>query len=215
MDKTISVRIGNLGIVPVVVIEDPEDAIPLGKALKEGGLPCAEVTFRTEAAAESIERLTRQVPDILVGAGTVINAAQAERAIAAGARFVVSPGFNSHTADYCFEQGVDFFPGICTPTEIEAALEKGLTNLKFFPAEQMGGLEYLKAIAAPFNSVRYIPTGGISADNVRKYLSFHKVLACGGTWMVRSDWIAAKRFDMITERVWEAVQIVKEMRGAR
>lgn len=211
----IATQLENLAIIPVIVLEDAADAAPLGKALSEGGLPCAEVTFRTEAAAESIGRLTQEFPDLLVGAGTVLTTSQAQKAIDAGARFIVSPGFNPRTADFCRQRGIDFFPGICTPTEIEAALDRGLTILKFFPSEPLGGLDYLKAIAAPFSTVRYIPTGGINPDNVRKYLSFDKVFAVGGTWLVKAEWIAAKRYDLVTERVWEAVQIVREMRGSR
>lgn len=210
----ISNQIAGFGIIPVIVLENANDAPHLGKALQDGGLPCAEVTFRTGAAAESIQRLAQEFPDFLVGAGTVLTIEQAEKAINSGARFIISPGFNPRLADYCRERGVALFPGICTPTEIEAALEKGLTILKVFPAEQIGGLDYIKAIAAPYSMVRYIPTGGITLENLRKYLAFNKVLACGGTWMVKSDWIAAQRFDLIRDRVWQSVQVVREVRGA-
>lgn len=204
-----------IGIVPVIVIENAHDAVSLGKALLEGGLPCAEITFRTEAASEAIGRLREEFPDLLMGAGTVLTTDQAAKAIDAGARFIVAPGFNPRVVDYCLTREVEIFPGICTPTEIEAAIEKGLTNLKIFPIEHMGGLEYLKTISAPYSSVRYLPTGGIGPENVRKYLSFDKVFACAGTWMAKSEWIAAQRFDLIRERAWEAVQIVRETRGTK
>jgi 2-dehydro-3-deoxyphosphogluconate aldolase/(4S)-4-hydroxy-2-oxoglutarate aldolase len=213
MSQTISVRLHTFGIVPVIVIDSVESAAPLARALSEGGLPCAEITFRTAAAEESIRRIADEFPKILLGAGTVLRVDQAEKAINAGARFIVSPGFNPRVVDYCQSRAVAVYPGVCTPTEIEAAMEKGLTDLKFFPAEPMGGFDYLKAISAPYSQVRFIPTGGVNLENVRKYLSFNKVLACAGTWMVHKDWVAAGDFAKIKKIASEAVAIVKEIRG--
>jgi len=189
--------------------------VPLARALSQGGLACAEVTFRTAAAEESIRRINGEFPNILLGAGTVLKVDQAEKAINAGARFVVAPGFNPRIVDYCQSRGTAVFPGICTPTEIEAAMEAGLTNLKFFPAEPIGGLDYLKAISAPYSQVRFIPTGGISLENVRTYLAFQKVIACAGPWMVRKDWIASGDFAQIEKTVAEAVAIVQQARAQK
>lgn len=205
-------QIQKLGIVPVVVLDDAKDAEPLGKALCEGGLPCAEVTFRTEAAEESIRIMSTNFPEMLVGAGTVLTTGQVDRAVAAGAQFIVSPGLNPNVVTYCIEKGIPVIPGTATPTEVEAALELGLKVVKFFPAEACGGLKMIKAMAAPYTDVKFMPTGGINADNVKEYLSFHKVIACGGSWMVKGDLIQAGNFEKITELVKEAVQIVKENR---
>ncbi len=213
--EVISRQLEKIGIVPVIVLDNVDGAVPLAGALCQGGLPCAEVTFRTAAAEESIRRISGEFPNILLGAGTVLKVDQAEKAINAGARFVVAPGFNSRVVDYCLSRGVAVYPGVCTPTEIEAAMEEGLSNLKFFPAEPIGGLDYLKAISAPYSQVRFIPTGGISLDNVRKYLAFNKVIACAGTWMVQKDWIAAGNFDQVRKTVAEAVAIVQEVRGKK
>ncbi len=213
--EVISRQLDKLGIVPVIVLDNVDSAVPLARALCQGGLACAEVTFRTAAAEESIRRINAEFPNILLGAGTVLKVDQAEKAINAGARFVVAPGFNPRVVDYCQSRGVAVFPGICTPTEIEAAMEEGLTNLKFFPAEPIGGLDYLKAISAPYSQVRFIPTGGISLDNVRKYLAFQKVIACAGTWMVHKDWIASGNFAQIEKTVAEAVAIVQEVRSQK
>ncbi|MDA2923589.1 bifunctional 4-hydroxy-2-oxoglutarate aldolase/2-dehydro-3-deoxy-phosphogluconate aldolase [Acidobacteria bacterium AH-259-G07] len=212
MSNEISNRIEAMGLVPVIVINDAEDAIPLGKALAEGGLPGAEVTFRTAAAAQAIRAISEKFPAVLVGAGTVLTAQQAKEAISAGAQFVVAPGFNIRVVDFCLEQQIPVFPGVCTPTEIEAALDKALSVLKFFPAEAIGGVSYLKAISAPYSTVRFIPTGGVNAENLRQYLSLSAVLACGGSWMVSSQLIAARQFDEITRRVSEAVNLVKQVR---
>jgi 2-dehydro-3-deoxyphosphogluconate aldolase / (4S)-4-hydroxy-2-oxoglutarate aldolase len=211
--QSISLKLQGVGIIPVIVIDRVETAVALGQALLDGGLPCAEVTFRTSAAEESIRRIAGEFPGILVGAGTVLKVDQAEKAINAGARFVVAPGFNPGIVDYCQSRETAVYPGVCTPTEIEAAMEKGLTDLKFFPAEPMGGLSYLKAISAPYGQVRFIPTGGINLDNVREYLGFGKVLACAGTWMVQKDWLAAGDFERVRKVVADAVALVKEMRG--
>ncbi len=201
-------KIGLLGIVPVVKIENAEDAIPLGKALIDGGLPLAEVTFRTDAAEESIKRLTKGYPDMLVGAGTVLTVEQVRRAVSAGARFIVSPGFNPKVVDYCIENGIPVTPGINSPTQIEMALERNLKVLKFFPAETSGGVAMLKAMSAPYGEVKFIPTGGVNAENLNSYLSFSKVHACGGSWMVKSELIKGHRFEEITRLVREAIDVM-------
>lgn len=201
-------KIEKLGVLPVIKIEDAKDAVPLAQALIDGGLPAAEVTFRTSAAEAAIRNITSAFPDMLVGAGTVLTPEQARTALNAGAKFIVSPGLNPHVVDFCLEQGVLVSPGIATPTELEAALAKQLKVLKFFPAENMGGLTYLKAMSAPYSGLRFIPTGGVNAGNILAYLKFNKVLACGGSWMVKADLISGQRFDVIKDLVKEAVQTI-------
>jgi len=203
-----------LKLVPVIVIDDPDSAPALGRALVEGGLPCAEVTFRTKAAREALARLTSECPDVLAGAGTVLTSSQAREALDAGAKFIVAPGFNPAVVDYCLENDVPVFPGIATPSEIEAAMGRDLTVLKFFPAEPLGGLSYLKAISAPYGALEFMPTGGISVQNVGSYLAFPKVVACGGSWMAPSEWIAAGDFSRIAEEVRSAVSAVQSNNGA-
>ena len=200
-------RLGEIGIVPVVKIEKASDAAALGRALVAGDLPVAEITFRTVAAEEAIRILTREVPEILVGAGTVLTTDQADRAVAAGARFIVAPGFNPKVVDHCIARGVPMAPGISSPSEVEMGLERGLSVLKFFPAGASGGLEYLKAIAGPFAGVQFMPTGGIEPGNLREYLSYDRVHAVGGTWIAKESMIAAGKFDEITRLAREAVQI--------
>jgi len=197
-------RLRAVRLVPVITIDDPDDAVPLANALHDGGLPCAEITFRTPRAAEALRRITADAPEMFVGAGTVLTTAQAALATDAGAQFIVAPGFNPRVVDYCLDRGIPVYPGIATPTEIEAALEKGLTTLKFFPAEPMGGLVFLKAVAAPYVDVNFMPTGGINAGNVASYLAFPRVVACGASWMAPPDWIAAKRFDRIRDEARRA-----------
>ena len=206
-------KLQQLGIVPVVVLDDAKDAIPLAKALCEGGLPCAEVTFRTDAAEESIRQISQAFPEMLVGAGTVLTTEQVDRAVAAGAKFIVSPGLNPRIVKYCVDKGIPITPGCANPSDVEQALEFGLDVVKFFPAEQAGGLAYIKAIAAPYVGMKFMPTGGINAKNVRDYLAYNRILACGGSWMVKGDLVKAGQFDKIQELVAEAVQIVKECRG--
>jgi len=198
-------RLRAVRVVPVITIDDPDDAVPLARALVAGGLPCAEITFRTPRAAEALRRITAEVPELFAGAGTVLTPEQARTARDAGAQFIVAPGFGPRMVDYCLGRGIPVYPGVATPTEIEAALEKGLTTLKFFPAEPMGGLGYLKAIAAPYVGAAFIPTGGINAANVAGYLAFKRVVACGGSWMAPADWIAAKQFDRIRDETRRAV----------
>ncbi len=197
-------RLRSARIVPVITIDDPDDAVPLGRALTAGGLACAEITFRTPRAAEAIRRITQETPDLLAGAGTVLTPAQVDVARDAGARFVVAPGFSRRVVERCLSLGMPVYPGIATPSEVEAALELDLKTLKFFPAEPMGGLGYLKAIAAPFVGVDFMPTGGINAGNVGGYLAYERVVACGGSWMAPADWIAAKQFERIREETRRA-----------
>ncbi len=206
-------KIQEIGIVPVVVLDDAKDAAPLAKALCEGGLPCAEVTFRTAAAEESIRIMSEQFPEMLVGAGTVLTTEQVDRAVAAGAKFIVSPGLNPRIVKYCVEKGILITPGCANPSDIEQALENGLDVVKFFPAEPAGGLKMIKAMAAPYVGVKFMPTGGINQNNVRDYLAYDRILACGGSWMVKGDLVAAGEFDKIKELAAEAVEIVKESRG--
>ena len=205
---TIIERAREIGIIPVVGIPKLEDALPLAEALIEGGLPCAEITFRTVAAAEAVARIRSRFPEIFLGAGTVLTIEQAETAISAGAEFIVSPGTNLAVVDYCLSKGVTIFPGVCTPTEIEMALSKGVDVVKFFPAEPMGGVKFLQAICAPYRNVRFIPTGGIGPHNVLDYLALPRVPACGGSWMVKSDLIAGKNFSEIGRLTREAVSLV-------
>lgn len=206
-------KIQEIGIVPVVVLNDAKDAAPLAKALCDGGLPCAEVTFRTDAAEESIRIMTEQFPQMLVGAGTVLTTEQVDRAVAAGAKFIVSPGLNPRIVKYCVEKGILITPGCSNPSDIEVALENGLEVVKFFPAEPAGGLNMIKAMAAPYVGVKFMPTGGINPTNVRNYLAYDRILACGGSWMVKGSLVDAGEFDKIEELTREAVEIVKESRG--
>ncbi len=206
-------RFRKIGIVPVVVLDDAKDAVPLGNALCEGGLPCAEVTFRTAAAYETIKAMRSSFPDMLVGAGTVLTTEQVDRALDAGASFIVSPGLNPRVVAHCLEVGVPIVPGTQTPSEMEQALEFGLEVVKFFPAEPAGGLKMIKAVAAPYTTLKFMPTGGINAQNVRDYLAYDRILACGGSWMVKKDLISAGKFDEIRAMTAEAAAIVKEVRG--
>lgn len=201
------------GVVPVVVLDDAEDALPLADALLEGGLPLAEVTFRTDAAEESIRQMTKQHPEMLIGAGTVLSAEQANCAVSAGAKFIVSPGTNPEVVEFCLDNNIPVTPGVCTPSEVEAGLGFGLDVLKFFPAEQAGGVAFIKAISAPYRNVKFMPTGGISPANLKDYLSCPAVLACGGSWMVKGQLIKDGNFAEITRLCQEARSLVKEIRG--
>jgi len=192
-------------IVPVIALECAEDGPVLAAALLAGGIACAEITFRTAAGEEAIRRISEEVPEILVGAGTVLNVDQAERAKNAGAQFVVSPGLDAETVIFCQANGMPIFPGCATPTEMQTALNLGLTHLKFFPAEQAGGLAYLKAVSAAYPMLRFMPTGGISAKKVREYLTFEKIFACGGSWMCPKNLIDAGEWDEITRLCKEAI----------
>lgn len=198
-------KIEAIGIVPVVKIDRAEDAVPLARALINGGLPCAEVTFRTDAAADAIAAMTKEFPEMLVGAGTVLTPEQADAAVQAGAKFIVSPGLNPDVVRHCVERGYPVTPGVCTPGEVETALSFGLEVVKFFPAEAAGGLAMIKAMSAPYGKLKFMPTGGINAKNINEYLAFPKILACGGSWMVTPELINAGRFDEIERLTREAV----------
>ena len=199
-------KIQKIGIVPVVVLDDAKDAKPLAKALCEGGLPCAEVTFRTAAAEESIRIMAEEFPEMLIGAGTVLTTEQVDRAVNAGAKFIVSPGLNPEVVKYCVSKDIPITPGTSNPSDIETALSFGLEVVKFFPAEAAGGLNMIKSLAAPYTNVKFMPTGGINANNINSYLAFDKIIACGGSWMVKGDLIKAGDFDKIRELTKEAVQ---------
>lgn len=198
-------EISKIGIVPVIALEDAKDAKPLAEALYKGGLPCAEVTFRTDAAEESIRIIAQEYPDMLVGAGTVLTVEQADRAVKAGAKFIVSPGLNPRVAAHCIDKGVPILPGTANPSDVEAAIELGLEVVKFFPAEAAGGIEMIKAMSAPYGKIKFMPTGGITGANLKEYLDFGKIVACGGSWMVKKDMIAAGKFDEIESITREAV----------
>jgi 2-dehydro-3-deoxyphosphogluconate aldolase/(4S)-4-hydroxy-2-oxoglutarate aldolase len=209
MDATMTDTLTALGaarLVPVVVLDDADHAGPLAAALVAGGLPVAEVTFRTAAAAESIRAMAGR-GDVLVGAGTVLTAQQVDEAVAAGAAYIVSPGLSRAVVERCREHGVLALPGAVTATEVQAALELGLSTVKFFPAGTSGGPAAIKALAAPFGGVRFVPTGGVSAANLHEYLSIPAVAAVGGSWMVPRDRIAAGDFDGVQRLTAEAVEL--------
>ncbi|MGB2868282.1 MAG: bifunctional 4-hydroxy-2-oxoglutarate aldolase/2-dehydro-3-deoxy-phosphogluconate aldolase [Bacteroidota bacterium] len=201
-------ELGTLGIIPVVTIAHPEDAVPLAKALVEGGIPGAEITFRTDAAKEALSQITKADSSMLVGAGTVRSVEQVKEAVDRGARFIVSPGLNRKVVEYCIEKKIPVIPGVATPTEVEQAAEFGLEILKFFPAEANGGVAYLHALSAPFKNVKFIPTGGIDEKNLLSYLKLPKVLACGGSWMVKADLLEKKKFDEIRSLTSRAVALM-------
>lgn len=206
-------KLGEFGIIPVIAIDDAATAVPLGQALLNGGLPCAEITFRTAAAAEAIQKMSAAFPDIYVGAGTVLTVEQAETAVASGAKFIVTPGFDAAVVDWCIAHNVPITPGVMTPTEINMALNKGITLVKFFPAEAAGGVNALKAIAAPYGGVTFIPTGGVSTGNLADYLSLPMVHACGGSWVATKQLINAGEFEKIEKLTAEGVKLVQQIRG--
>lgn len=210
--KKISEQMAEMLVVPVVVLNDAKDAEPLADALVKGGLPCAEVTFRTEAAEESIRIMADKYPDMLVGAGTVLTTEQVDRAVNAGAKFIVSPGFDEEIVDYCLEKEIPIFPGIVTPSEAAKAVKRGLKVVKFFPAEQFGGVSTIKALSAPYTMLKFMPTGGVSTNNLKDYLDCDKIICCGGSWMVKGDMIKAGEFDKIAEMTKEAVALAKSIR---
>ena len=211
--STVAEKIAGFGVVPVVVLDDVKDAAPLAKALVEGGLPCAEVTFRTAAAEESIRIMATEYPDMFVGAGTVLTIEQVDRAVAAGAKFIVSPGFDPEIVDYCLGKEIPVFPGCITPSEVAQAVKRGLKVVKFFPAEQFGGVATIKAMAAPYVGLKFMPTGGVSAKNLESYLSCDKIIACGGSWMVKGDLVKAGKFDEIKNLTEEAVKLAASIRN--
>ena len=206
-------RVYEIGIIPVIAFNSVDEALPLCKALMAGGLPAAEVTFRTACAADAIHEMSEKCPDLLVGAGTVLNLEQARRAVDAGARYIVSPGYNMQVVDWCLEHEVPVLPAGVTPTEVTALVNAGLEVTKFFPAAQYGGLATIKALASVFVGHRFMPTGGVSASNLREYLECPAILACGGTWMVKPDLIRAGEFDRMLELTSEAAALVREIRG--
>lgn len=208
-------RLSGYGVIPVVSLSKTEQAVPLAESLVAGGLPCAEITFRTAAAASAIAQIRQRVPEVLLGAGTVLTLEQLDAALDAGARFIVSPGTNPRLVEACLDRNVPIFPGVCTPTEIEAALALGVDLLKFFPAEAMGGVKTLRALSAPYRQVRFLPTGGVDARNLSDYLALPQVIACGGTWMVKPEWLEAGQFSTIETHTREAVSLVRQARESR
>lgn len=205
-------KIGEIGLVPVIKIDDVNKAVPLAEALTAGGVPCAEITFRTAQGEEAIRRIARALPDMLVGAGTVLTTEQADRAKDAGARFIVSPGLNPRVVEHCLKLGLAVTPGCATPSDIERALELGLDVVKFFPAEQAGGLPYIQAVSAPYSGVKFMPTGGISPDNLGRYIACKSVLACGGSYMVTADLLGNGKWEAITELCKASVNIIQSVR---
>ncbi|EGQ7992266.1 bifunctional 4-hydroxy-2-oxoglutarate aldolase/2-dehydro-3-deoxy-phosphogluconate aldolase [Vibrio vulnificus] len=208
--SSIKEQLKTLKVIPVIAIDKAEDIIPLGKVLAENGLPAAEITFRSEAAVEAIRLLRETQPDMLIGAGTVLNREQAIAAKEAGATFIVSPGFNPNTVKACQEIGIDIVPGVNNPSTVEAALEMGLTTLKFFPAEASGGINIVKSLLAPYTDIELMPTGGINPANIKDYLAIPRVLACGGTWMVDKKLIEAGNWEELARLTREAVALVNE-----
>lgn len=206
--SSIKQQLKAIKVIPVIAIDNAKDIVPLGKVLMENGLPAAEITFRSEAAVEAIRLLRQTQPNMLIGAGTVLNREQAIAAKEAGATFIVSPGFNPNTVKACQEIGIDIIPGVNNPSTIEAALEMGLTTLKFFPAEASGGMNMLKALLAPYTDIELMPTGGIDPKNIKEYLSIPRVFACGGTWMVDKKLIEAQDWQELARLTREAVALV-------
>lgn len=205
-------RLRTIRLIPVIVIDDVARAVPLARALEEGGLPCAEVTFRTPRALAALEKISKECPSVLLGAGTVLTARQAADARSAGAKFVVAPGFGAAMVDYCVENDIPVFPGVATPTELEFALCRGLSVVKFFPAESLGGIAYLKAMSAPYGDVGFLPSGGIGLSNMGAYLANPRVVAVGGSWMAPADWISGGQFDRIRDEVRKSVEAARSVR---
>ncbi len=214
MHETLFSQFSKIGIVPVVKIDDATKAVGLAQAMIAGGIPIAEITFRTAAAAEAIALVSKAVPEMLVGAGTVINVEFAKQAVAAGAKFIVSPGFNPSVVDWCLENNIPILPGVCTPSDIEAGLSRGLSTLKFFPAEASGGINMLKNFAGPFPNLTFVPTGGISLSNIKEYAKQPNILAVGGSWMVKSDLIEAEDWPAITKLCSDAVATIQGLEFA-
>lgn len=205
-------KIYRIGLVPVVKLDSADDAVPLAGALCSGGLPVAEITFRTDAAEQSIKNIKAAYPDMLLGAGTVLTVEQVDRAVNAGAQFIVTPGFNKKIVQHCIDIGVPVTPGCPTSSDIESAIEMGLDTLKFFPAENLGGVKMIKALAAPYTAVKFMPTGGINSQNIGDYLACPKILACGGSWMVKDTLIASGDFDVIEKMTRDAVSAVLDFK---
>lgn len=205
-------KIKACGIVPVVIIEDADKAKALGRSVLYGGLNCIEITFRTKAAAKAIEIIKKEYPEMTVGAGTVLTIEQVKIAAKAGAEFIVSPGSNPKVIQYCQDNNICVIPGVVTPSEIEKNLDMGITIMKFFPAEAAGGLKMIRAMSAPYGAVSFMPTGGINVDNVREYLKYNKIIACGGSWIVKSDLLEKNNYEEIAKLSREAADIVKQVR---
>ena len=202
--KSFNEQLSSLKVIPVIAIKDADNAIPLARTLIENGMPCAEITFRTAAAAESIRRMRQEFPEMLICAGTILTPGQVDQAMAAGADFVVSPGFNPTVVKYCQQRGITIIPGVNNPSLAEQAMEMGLDTLKFFPAEPSGGVGMLKAMSAVY-PVKFMPTGGVSLNNVDDYLSLSSVVCCGGTWMVPGDLIDNREWGKLGELVRDAL----------
>ena len=209
----IAEKIHEYGVVPVVVLDDAKDAEKLADVLCEEGLPCAEVTFRTDAAGEAIRIMAKTHPEMLVGAGTVLTIQQVDQALEAGAKFIVSPGFDPEIVDYCIDKNIAVFPGCVTPSEAAQAVKRGLKVVKFFPAGQFGGVSTVKALAAPYTKLQFLPTGGVNKENLQSYLSCDKVIACGGSWMVKKELIENGGLDQIRQMVKETVETVRAIRN--
>ena len=201
------------GVVPVISINNSKDAKSLGKSLIEGGLNIVEITFRTEAAAESIKILSETYPELVVGAGTVLSVENVDTAMENGAQFIVTPCFDAEVVDYCINKGINIYPGIVTPSELNEARKRGLEIVKFFPCETFGGLKTIEAISAPFSSMKFMPTGGIYPNNLEEYLASDKIVACGGTWIAKPSMIDNGEFEQVTKNVEEAVKLVENTRG--
>ena len=206
--SNVSEKVASARLLPVIKLNRAEDAIPLAQALTEGGLPVMEITFRTDAAEESIRAVSKACPDVLTGAGTVTSLEQVKRAHDAGAKYIVTPGISRVVIEYCCSNGLMVYPGVCTPTEIMQVMDFGLDVVKFFPAAQYGGLSTIKALSAPFPNIKFVPTGGVSEANLIEYLAFPKVIACGGSWMVKDDMIKAGDYNGIKDLVKKAVALV-------
>tara|TARA_R110001583_G_scaffold52393_1_gene162774 strand:- start:17039 stop:17662 length:624 start_codon:yes stop_codon:yes gene_type:complete len=205
---TLNEKLQNLKVIPVIALNNAKDALPLGRTLVENGMPCAEITLRTECAIEAIKIMRKEFPDMLIGSGTVLTNAQVDASIEAGVDFIVSPGFNPRTVQYCIDKNIPIVPGVNSPSHVEQAMEMGLRTLKFFPAEPSGGVNMLKALTAVY-PVKFMPTGGVNVKNIHDYLSIPSVLACGGTWMVPTNLIDEGKWDELGQLVREAVEIIK------
>ena len=214
-EPDLEIALRAIGVVPVAALARPSDAVPMAEALIAGGLPCAEITFRTDAAAAAISAVRGRLPDLLVGAGTVLTTAHADAAIEAGALFVVTPGFNPAVVDHCLARGIPIAPGVATPSEIEQAYSRGLRLVKVFPAGPLGGVAYLKAVAGPYPMMRFLPTGGITVENLPDYLALDTVTACGGTWLCKPDLLARGDFGAIEQLARDAVTVVARVREAQ
>ena len=205
-------QFSRIGVIPVIVLDDAKDAAPLAEILCGNGIPCAEIAFRTPAAEEAVRIMTREFPDMLVGAGTILTTEQADHAMSAGAKFIVSPGLNPKVVQHCIDSFIPVIPGVQTASEVEQALELGLKVVRFFPAEQAGGLATIKALASEYIDVRFMPKGGISAKNLKDYLAYDKVIACGGTWVAKRKLTAAGEWERIKSLAKEAASIVRNIR---